>query len=88
MIFIIINLLKEFNDLDEPLPLIISTTDNVYAPCYVVSEENNLLSVVMVDDEGHEFGKILNKDYVISVEIFYEEMIAVKVDGDEKKMYN
>lgn len=88
MIFIIINLLKEFNGSDEPLPLIISTTDNVYAPCYIVSEENNLLSVVMVDSEGHEFGKILNKDYVISIEIFYEEMIAVKVDGDEKKMYN
>ena len=88
MIDTIYNLLKEFNETDEPLPLIIHTTDNVYAPCYIVSEENNLLSVVMVDSEGHEFGKILNKDYIMSIEIFYEEMVAIKVDGDEKKMYN
>lgn len=84
----IANLLKEFNDSDEPLPLIISTTDNVYAPCYIVCEENNLISVVVLDGSGHEFGKVLNKDYIVAVEIFYEEMIQVDVDTDEEKMYN
>lgn len=84
----IANLLREFNDSDEPLPLIISTTDNVYAPCYIVCEENNLISVVVLDGSGHEFGKVLNKDYIVAVEIFYEEMIKIDVDTDEEKMYN
>lgn len=84
----ITNLLREFNDSDEPLPLIISTTDNVYAPCYIVCEENSLISIVMLDGSGHEFGKVLNKDYIVAVEIFYEEMIQVDVDTDEEKMYN
>ena len=84
----ITNLLREFNDSDEPLPLIISTTDNVYAPCYIVCEENNLISVVVLDGSGHEFGKVLNKDYIVAVEIFYEEMIQIDVDTDEEKMYN
>lgn len=84
----IANLLREFNDSDEPLPLIISTTDNVYAPCYIVCEENNLISVVVLDGSGHEFGKVLNKDYIVAVEIFYEEMIQIDVDTDEEKMYN
>lgn len=84
----IANLLREFNDSDEPLPLIISTTDNVYAPCYIVCEENNLISIVVLDGSGHEFGKVLNKDYIVAVEIFYEEMIQIDVDTDEEKMYN
>lgn len=88
MIFMIANLLREFNDSDEPLPLIISTTDNVYAPCYIVCEENSLIFIVMLDGSGHEFGKVLNKDYIVAVEIFYEEMIQVNVDNDEEKMYN
>lgn len=88
MIFMIANLLREFNDSDEPLPLIISTTDNVYAPCYIVCEENSLISIVVLDGSGHEFGKVLNKDYIVAVEIFYEEMIQVDVDTDEEKMYN
>ena len=83
----IYNLLKEFNETDEHLPLIISTTDNVYAPCYIVSEETDLISVVVADYEGHEFAKILNKDYVIAIEVFYEEMIEVVDDSNEKKMY-
>ena len=37
--------------------------------------------------EGHEFGKILNKDYIVSVEVFYEEMINVE-EEDEQKMYH
>ena len=82
------NLLKDFMDTEEPLPLIISTTDNVYAPCFIVSEEHNLMSVVVVDSLGHEFGKILNKDYVVSVEIFYEEMIKVENDNEKEKMYS
>lgn len=84
----IANLLREFNDSDEPLPLIISTTDNVYAPCYIVCEENSLISIVVLDGSGHEFGKVLNKDYIVAVEIFYEEMIQIDVDTDEEKMYN
>lgn len=87
MINTIYNLLKEFNENDEPLPLIISTTDNVYAPCYIVSEETNLMSVVVVDSEGHEFAKIFNKDYIIAIEVFYEEMIKIDDDNNEEKMY-
>ena len=83
----IYNLLKEFNETDEQLPLIISTTDNIYAPCYIVSEETDLISEVVVDSEGHEFAKILNKDYIIAIEVFYEEMIEVVDDNNEEKMY-
>ena len=84
----IINMLKDFNDEEEPLPLIIITTDNVYAPCFIVSEEQNLLSVVLVDGEGHEFVKIINKDYIVAIEVFYEEMVIKGGDENKEKMYN
>ena len=83
----IINMLKGFEEDEEPLPLIISTTDNVYAPCFIVCEDETHLSIVVIDMEGHEFGKILNKDYIVSVEVFYEEMINVE-EEDEQKMYH
>ncbi len=83
------NLLKDFMENDEPLPLVISTTDNVYAPCFIVSEEQNLMSVVVLDNVGHEFGKIFNKDYIVAIEVFYEEMINIEDDDNEKeKMYS
>lgn len=82
------NLLKDFMENDEPLPLVISTTDNIYVPCFIVSEEQNLLSVVVVDSVGHEFGKILNKDYIVSIEVFYEEMIKIENNDKKEKMYS
>ena len=82
------NLLKDFMENDEPLPLVISTTDNIYVPCFIVSEEQNLLSIVVVDSVGHEFGKILNKDYIVSIEVFYEEMIKIENDDKKEKMYS
>lgn len=84
----IINMLKDFNDDEEPLPLIIITTDNAYAPCFIVSEEQNLLSVVLLDSEGHEFAKIINKDYIVAIEVFYEEMVVKGGDENKEKMYN
>lgn len=45
------------------------------------------MSVVVVDSEGHEFAKIFNKDYVIAIEVFYEEMIKIDDDNNEEKMY-
>ena len=83
-----VNMLKDFNDDEEPLPLIIITTDNVYAPCFIVSEEQNLLSVVLLDSEGHEFVKIINKDYIVAIEVFYEEMVVKGGDENKEKMYN
>ena len=84
----IVNMLKDFNNDEEPLPLIIITTDNVYAPCFIVSEEQNLLSVVLLDSEGHEFAKIINKDYIVAIEVFYEEMVVKGGDENKEKMYN
>lgn len=83
----IIDLLKKLNHTNEDLPLMIYTTDNIYAPSFIVEEDDEMLSFVTVDEEGHEFGKIINKSYLISVEIFYEEMIP-KEENEEQKMYS
>lgn len=84
----IVNLLNKLNHTDEDVPLIITTTDRIYAPAYIVEEDERMLSVVIVDDIGHEFGKIINKDYLVSIEIFYDEMLIDEDDNDEQKMYN
>lgn len=82
----IINLLDRLNHTNDELPLIIYTTDNIYAPSFIVEEDEHMLSIVVVDNDGHEFGKIINKKYLISIEIFYEEMVE-EVKDDKQKMY-
>ena len=50
----IINMLKGFEEDDGPLPLIISTTDNVYAPCFITCEDETHLSIVINVEEEDE----------------------------------
>ena len=59
----------------EELPLIVYCTNVVYTLCYLVRETDKNLVIVCPDEAGHEFVKVVNKDFVESVEIVYQELL-------------
>ena len=59
----------------EELPLIVYCTNVVYKLCFIVRETDKNLVIVCPDEKGHEFVKVVNKDYVESVEIIYQELL-------------
>ena len=59
----------------EQLPLIVYCTNVVYQLCFIVRETDKNLVIVCPDEKGHEFVKVVNKDYVERVEIVYQELL-------------
>ena len=59
----------------EELALVVYCTDVVYTGAYLVGETDRNLVLVVPDSVGREFVKVVNKDFVVSVEILYEEML-------------
>jgi hypothetical protein len=62
------------------MALIIHTDLLTYAYAYIMYEDEDYLTIVAPDEEGHEFCKILAKKNIQCIEIIYEEMIPEKLD--------
>lgn len=57
------------------IPIIIKTTELDYVYCIILYEDDQYLGIVEVQGNGEEQVKILNKEFLISVEILYESML-------------
>lgn len=57
------------------LPLIINTDLTIYMMCFITYEDDDYLVIVVPDEEGQEYAKILNKDTILSVEVVYAQML-------------
>jgi len=57
------------------LPLIINTDLTIYTMCFITYEDDDHLVIVIPDEKGQEYAKILNKDTILSVEVLYAQML-------------
>ena len=63
--------------------------DAVFRMCFIIDEDENLLSFLATDSEGREKIKVVNKDYVQSVEVYYlDDELAMQVEDKIDDMFN
>jgi len=63
--------------------------DAVFRMCFIIDEDENLLSFLATDSEGREKIKVVNKDYVQSVEVYYlDDELAMQVEEKIDDMFN
>ena len=64
----------------DEIPLIISTDLVTYYMAFITYEDEKYLVIVVPDETGAEFAKILNKKTVLSLEIIYEQTLEIPND--------
>ena len=57
------------------MPVIIHTDLMTYTMAYITYEDEDYLSIVVPNEEGAEFAKILNKDTIIAIDVIYQQML-------------
>ena len=63
--------------------------DAVFRMCFIIDEDKDLISFVATDSEGREKIKVVNKDYVQSVEVYYlDDELAMTVEEKIDDMFN
>ena len=63
--------------------------DAVFQACFILEEDKELLTFVATDSEGREKLKVVNKDYIESIEVYYlDDDIVEKMNNEEDSMFN
>lgn len=64
--------------------------DTMFQACFILEEDEKLLTFVATDPEGGEKLKVANKDYIESVEVYYldDDNIVEKMNNEEDSMFN
>lgn len=63
--------------------------DAVFRMCFIIDETDDLISFLATDSEGREKIKVVNKDYVQSVEVYYlDDELAMQVEEKIDDMFN
>ena len=57
------------------MPLIIHTDLTTYTCAYIMYEDEHYLVIVVPNEEGAEYAKILTKSTILSVEVIYAQML-------------
>ena len=61
--------------------------DAVFRACFILDEDKNLLTFVATDSEGREKLKVINKNFIQSVEIYYlDDEMTEKMNEEEDIM--
>ena len=71
----------------KELPLIIHTDLTTYSMAYLSYEDEDYLIIVVPNEEGAEYAKILNKTTILSVEVIYAQMLTPKKEPKGDVMY-
>ena len=69
------------------LPVIIHTDIKTYTMTYITYEDEDYLTIVVPNEEGAEYAKILNKNTILSVEVIYQQMLKTPQPFKEDGMY-
>lgn len=69
------------------MPLIINTDMDTYSHAFITYEDDEYMTIIVTDDSGAEFAKIINKNTVLSVEIIYAQMLAHSKDSKGDVIY-
>lgn len=64
--------------------------DAIFQACFILEEDEKLLTFVATDSEGREKLKVVNKYYIQSVEVYYldDDNIIEKMNEEEDSMFN
>ena len=63
--------------------------DAVFQACFILEEDEKLLTFVATDSEGREKLKVVNKSYIQSIEVYYlDDDIVEKMNEEEDSMFN
>ena len=71
----------------KEMPLIIHTDLTTYTMAYLSYEDEDYLIIVVPNEEGAEYAKILNKNTILSVEVIYAQMLTPKKTSKGDVMY-
>ena len=73
----------------EDICVNIYLSDAVFRMCFIIDEDDDLISFIATDSEGREKIKVVNKDYVQSVEVYYlDDELAMQVEEKIDDMFN
>ena len=67
----------------QDIPLIINTVDVSYPFAFIDYEEDNILGVNYTYKDGTERFVVINKKYIVDIEVLYEQDINVVIDNEE-----
>ena len=57
------------------MPLIIHTDLATYTMAYITYEDEEYLSIIVPNEEGAEYAKILNKNTILAINVIYAQML-------------
>ena len=69
------------------MPLIINTDLTTYTMAYITYEDEEYLTIVVPNEDGAEYAKILNKSTILSVDVIYAQMLETPRPFKEDGMY-
>ena len=69
------------------MPLIIHTDLTTYTMAYITYEDEEYLSIVVPNEEGAEYAKILNKNTILAIDVMYAQMLETPRPFKEDGMY-
>ena len=61
----------------QDIPLIINTVDMSYPLAFIDYEESNVLGINYTSEDGTERFVVINKKYIVDVEILYQQDIDI-----------
>ncbi len=88
---ILLNSLKEQGikkDIDKICFNVILDNELLYNLCFLVDEDEKWLSLVETTDEGLEKVRVINKKYICSIEIVYNEELLLAFDNESEEVCN
>ena len=63
--------------------------DAVFRMCFIIDETDYLISFLATDSEGREKLKVVNKNYIESIEVYYlDDDDIVEKMNEEDSMFN
>ena len=68
----------------QDIPLIINTVDTSYPLAFIDYEEENCLGVNYTVEDGTERFIVINKKYIVDVEILYQQDIDIFTEEKEE----
>ncbi len=69
----------------QDIPLIINTVDASYPLAFIDYEEDSVLGINYTVEDGTERFVVLNKKYVVDIEVLYEQDINILTDDEEEE---
>ena len=79
---------SEFDSIED-ICVNIYLADAVFRVCFIIDEDEDLITFLATDSEGKEKVKVVNKDCIQSIEIYYlDDELAFNIDEQIDDMFN